>query len=213
MAFPITPPTGRVPAAIPGAGAMPPSSPASLTLDAPGTYEVAALAVPAGKQLTVHLWGGGGGGGGSDAPAVGDGGASGGYLKLTVPAALWALGGSLVVAIGGPGTSADEPANPAPATTLTLDGVLRGSAAGGDGGAGADQPTAPGAPGTNVTGAGVTVLLDDDGAAGTARVGGVPGTGGVNPTNGAHGSGADAHDPTGGTGPDGEPGAAVIQWS
>lgn len=177
-----------------------------------GSHNVAGLDVPSGQELTVELWGAGGSGGGADNPNVGDGGASGGYLKLLVPAALWALGGTIVVADGTMGGSADEPGTDGLPTVLTLNAIVRGSAAGGGYGAGADSPTAGGAHGTNATGAGVTELASDDGADGTERGGAVPGAGGVNTTSPAFGRGGNAAPLPSGNGEGGQIGHAKIWW-
>ena len=86
-------------------GGHPAITPASHIITTPGSTDVSTLGVPPGRDVRVELMSGGGGGAAcNDSTTPGGGGGGGGaYCMVRVPAALWALGGTLVVGGGGAG--------------------------------------------------------------------------------------------------------------
>lgn len=155
-----------------GAGIEPPSGPTIVTIEVAGTTDVATLGVPADTDVLVELWGGGAGGVGAtsgSAPAAGGGG--GGYGAVSVPAALWALGGSIVVGAGGTGGMNDS-GQPGADSTLTLDAVVRLTAGGAESG---DPAGLGGVGGGVIVGAGVSSVSTDDGDDGENAIGGEKG--------------------------------------
>ena len=188
--------------------AMPPGAgtgaitPASHIITTPGSTDVSTLGVPPGRDVLVELMSGGGGGAAcNDSTTPGGGGGGGGaYCMVRVPAALWALGGTLVVGAGGAGGAAapDDGANGAD-SVLTLDSVVRLTCQGGRKGV---HTGGGGTAGTVTVGAGVTEVNRKVGTAGatvasttgglggraTGVAGGAGGAGGTG-TSGAGGGG------------------------
>jgi hypothetical protein len=80
-----------------------------------GVFPMSDIAVKAGVDITVELWGAGGGGGGMSTGSTPGayGGSSGGYICAVVPADIWAAGGSLNI--------------PSPASGGTSSGATGGS--------------------------------------------------------------------------------------
>lgn len=105
----------------------------SLDITTPGVVDTTSLHVPPGVDLTIQLWGGGAGGGtGNVAPNGGGGGGGGGYAAVTVPADLWADGGTITIAATAAG-GASPPQNgfAGNSTILTLNSVAQVTCHGG----------------------------------------------------------------------------------
>lgn len=140
-----------------------------MVYDTPGDY---LFGIPKGVTVvTVEQWGAGGSGGEGGTAAGGKGGGGGAYSKYTFGEPLFAAGGVLTVAVGGPVSDF----TPGGASGVICIGhtprvVSQGGISGHNGGAGATNIV--------VAGAGLTVLTDTAGAAGAAAVGKVGGDGG-----------------------------------
>lgn len=134
------------------------ASPPNVVKNYPGTGTTlfSAVAPPAGVDVTCEIWAAGGGGGAGATAGAGAGGGPGSYLLCTIPAALFALGGEVV--IGAPGAAGTAGGNGTAATdcTLTADSILQATVEGGRGGAGTGG--APGGPGTITPGGTIVVL-------------------------------------------------------
>jgi hypothetical protein len=186
--------------------------PVQIVVTAVGTHLWSGFGIPADADVIVTLWGGGGGGGAAnDTPAAGGGGGAGALALISIPAAIQAAGGSLVIGARGLGGVAenDSGAN-ALASTLTLDSILRLTCGGGEGASSTDQTGGNG--GTVSVGAGVTTLASHTGQSGgdgTSTVGGAGGSTGV----GTAGNGGAGGVPSAIPGGNGQNGKAIIQYS
>jgi hypothetical protein len=179
-----------------------PSIPVVDNITTPGSVDISTLAIPPGRDVTVELWSGGGGGATGDNASDGGGGGGGGaYACVTVPADLWALGGTLVIAASAAGATA-PPANGTAGhfSKLTIDAIDRITCTGGAGGV-AVAGTG-GAGGVASIGAGVAAVQLRNGTAGHAKsttTGGAGGQG-AGPGGGAGGAGGAPGDGLGGNG-------------
>lgn len=171
-----------------GSSATPPQI--QSVISGAGSHALSTIAVKPGKDITLEIWSSGGGGGGGVMATAAPGGGPGTYWAGTIPAAVWALGGTLVLgAVGAAGATHAAGGDGTP-STLTIDSLLRLSVGGGTGG-GADGG-APGVAGTTTVDSSITTLAIRPGPdAGAVPVGGHGGDGakGGGPGGGAGGAG------------------------
>src|SRR5258707_14006815 len=75
-----------------------PAMPNLIRVTTAGSHDISTFGVPPGSDVTLSLAGSGGGGGSGDGVADGGGGGgSGGGGLVTVAAAIWSLGGPVVI--------------------------------------------------------------------------------------------------------------------
>lgn len=196
---------------VPGAAGSGPSIPVTVTVTATGSTAWSTLGIPPGADVTVQLVGGGGGGANGISSVAGGGGGAAGFGIITVPAAIQAAGGTLVIGTGGAGGAggANDGADGVD-STLTLDGVLRLTA--GKGHKGTSLSHLGGAGGVVTTGAGVTDVVARTGNDGTDGSGTTPGVGGT-ALAGSKGKGGNGNYSPSVAAQSGTAGQAVISWS
>lgn len=167
-----------------------PSLPTTVVVATPGSTALSTYKVPAGKSVQITLLGGGGGGGSGDGVDHGGGGGGGaGGVIATIDAAIWALGGTLVVGAGGAGgLTGDHDGSDGVDSTLTIDSSAVLTSHGGKKGLAATHTG--GAGGTVVVGDGATVIRSAPGTAGTAGTTTAAGSGGSPGVPGAGAGGA-----------------------
>lgn len=212
---------------IPSNAGSGPVVPSSLAITSATSTNISTIPVPEGKDVTLYLTApGGGGGGGSDPSGAGGGGAGGGsFAVVVIPAAKWALGGTLVTgAVGAGGASFGDDGSDGSDSILTIDGdqlLVCGA-----GNKGLSDGTA-GAGGTAVVDEALTSLATADGADGTAGgatdggaggkgAGPGAGAGGAGGTSGHHAGFAGSTRGGGGGGGhtgDGAGGAGALGWA
>jgi hypothetical protein len=159
-----------------GSGSSPP---VTIVIDVAGTTDISTLNIPSGSNVTL-FWTGAGGGGGAGVTSTNGGGGGGGgaYLVVTIPAATWAMGGSLVVGAHGVGGAASTDVGTAGATsTLTINDVLLISEGGGAGGLSSAETG--GAGGVWTIDDSLSPIVNKAGHAGTAGTSGAAGLGGA----------------------------------
>lgn len=192
-------PMGRIPSTI-GQG---PSVAQTITVVASADpYTLSTLGVPAGVDVTVQMIGSGGGGGGKQSPGTGAGGGGGGPagVVFTVPAATWALDGTLVVPFGGAGSGAGAPGGQGDDSVFTI-GSNVVTVAGAPGGLSpGDTPVAGGT--VTFSAADFTLVMSRPGKPGGTSSGSTGGAGGVLSWGGSGGKGANNSETTAGNATD-----------
>jgi len=178
-------------ATIPSSTSSGSTAPVSQTISVAGSTNLADLAIPAGRDVTIYQTAAGGGGGAGGTAAGGAGAGSGGFACFKVPHALWALGGTMVIGAAGTGGAvASADGTDAADCVLTINSIVVATVGGGKKGDSSPDGE-PGLGGTVTIDASLTTYQTKAGNPGVAPSG----------TNGGvGGSGSGPGGGTGGTG-------------